>query len=235
MQSHSRFARGHSARGFSLHQLWHAMGGRGPRGAGGPFSGGPSGFGGGFGGGGFGGFGGDDERMTRGRKFTAADLQLMLLVLIEEQPSHGYELIKALETRTNGFYVPSPGMVYPALTYLEELGYVTVQLEGNRKRYELADLGREHLVANREHVDLMFAKLKHIARKMDYVRRAYAGEEQLHVSEGGWLPELIAARHAVKHALVRTTDASEAEQRRIAAILQQAAADILAEPPKSEG
>jgi DNA-binding PadR family transcriptional regulator len=146
--------------------------------------------------------------------------------MIDAQPSHGYELIKALETRSNGFYSPSPGMVYPALTYLEELGYVTVQLEGNRKRYELADAGRDYLAANRERVELMLAKLIHIARKMDSVRRAFAGEEPADISEGGWLPELNEARRTLKHALLRRDDAPAAEQRRIAAILMRAAREI---------
>ncbi|WP_410210332.1 PadR family transcriptional regulator [Aquirhabdus sp.] len=223
MHSHSRFSRQHGARGFSIHQLWHAIG-HGRRGGGDRFQGGPGGFG---GGGGFGGFGGGEgDGMPRGRKFTTADLQLMLLALIEEQPSHGYELIKALETRSNGFYAPSPGMVYPALTYLEELGYVTVQLEGNRKRYELADLGRENLESNRAHVELMFAKLVHIARKMDSVRRAFSGEEPADISEGGWLPELITARRALKHALLLRSNVPADEQRRIAAILARATAEI---------
>ncbi len=57
-----------------------------------------------------------------GRKFDAADLQLIILALLSEQPRHGYELIKTLEERSGGFYVPSPGVIYPALTYLEETG-----------------------------------------------------------------------------------------------------------------
>ena len=202
---------------FSLHALWHAIGrhheqrggGRGAR-----FGGGP------------GGFGGDGDGFPRGRKFSSDDLQLLLLSMIGTQPSHGYELIKALETQSNGFYSPSPGMVYPALTYLEELGYVTVQLEGNRKRYELSQAGRDYLDANRERVELMLAKLSHIARKMDSVRRAFAGEEPADISEGGWLPELNAARRALKHALLRRDNAPAAEQRRIAEILMRAARDI---------
>jgi DNA-binding PadR family transcriptional regulator len=203
---------------FSLHALWHAIGrhhdsrggGRGGR----------------FGGGGPGGFSGDGDGFPRGRKFTSEDLQLLLLSLIDAQPSHGYELIKALETRSNGFYAPSPGMVYPALTYLEELGYVTVQLEGNRKRYELADAGRDYLNANRERVELMLAKLTHIARKMDSVRRAFAGEEPADISEGGWLAELTEARRGLKHALILRVDMPVDEQRRIAAILRRATAEI---------
>ncbi len=188
--------------------------------------------------GGFGGFGGDGDGMPRGRKFTSDDLQLLLLGLLEHQPSHGYELIKALQTRSNGYYSPSPGMIYPALTYLEELAYVTVELEGNRKRYALAAAGAAHLTANRERVELMFAKLSHIARKMDSVRRAFAGETAAAAGEGGddattaggWLPELIAARHALKYALLRYGDGSAAEQRRIAAILMRATAEIEARP-----
>lgn len=197
----------------------------GPRSRGGPF--GPGGRGGrGHPGGGMpGGFDGGDG-FPRGRKFSSEDLQVLLLALIDEKPSHGYELIKALETRSNGFYCPSPGMVYPALTYLEELGYVTVELEGNRKRYALSDDGREHLAAQREHVDAMLAKLRHIARRMDSVRRAMAGEDPLGVEEGGWIPELIQARHAIKSALYRREIIPAAEQRRIAAILQRAAREI---------
>ncbi len=225
MRHHHHFFRSHSAdeacyaesNRFSLHALWHAIGRHhDPRGGGrgGRFGGGP------------GGFGGDGEGFPRGRKFTSEDLQLLLLSMIDAQPSHGYELIKALETRSNGFYSPSPGMVYPALTYLEELGYVTVALEGNRKRYELAEAGREYLAANRDRVELMLAKLSHIARKMDSVRRAFAGEEPADISESGWLPELNEARRALKHALLRRDNVPAAEQRRIAAILMRATREI---------
>ena len=227
----------------ALHSLWHAMshhhrhhdenrfsgrgGPDGPDGFGGHGGRGGRGGHGGFGGG-PGGFGGGEDGMPRGRKFTSDDLQLLLLALLAEQPRHGYELIKALEVRSNGFYTPSPGMVYPALTYLEELGYATVELEGNRKRYALAEPGREHLAANRERVDIMFAKLSHFARKMDSVRRAFAGENSDENADGDntWLPEFIQARRALKHALLMRTEATVAEQRRIAAILARATAEI---------
>jgi DNA-binding PadR family transcriptional regulator len=206
----------------ALHALWHMIGRHDHRGGGRGGRGGP--FGGGYGG--PGGFGGEGDGFPRGRKFSSEDLQLLLLSMIDAQPSHGYELIKALETRSNGFYSPSPGMVYPALTYLEELGYVTVQLEGNRKRYELSETGREYLAANRERVELMLAKLNHIARKMDSVRRAFAGEEPADISEGGWAPELNEARRTLKRALLRRDNAPAAEQRRIAEILMRAAKEI---------
>ena len=82
---------------------------------------GPGGFGQGFGGN-WGGFG-DNFRI--GRMLASGDLRLVALYFIEEQPRHGYDLIKAIEDKTSGLYSPSPGIVYPALTFLEEAGYVT--------------------------------------------------------------------------------------------------------------
>lgn len=208
---------------FSMHAMWHAIGRHHRHDDDGRFPGGPGGPG------GFGGRG--DDGMPRGRKFTSDDLQLLLLALLAEAPRHGYELIKALEVRSNGFYSPSPGMVYPALTYLEELGYATVEVEGNRKRYALAESGRNYLATNRERVDLMLAKLSHFARKMDSVRRAFAGESaddnaEANGDSNAWLPEFIQARRALKHALLMRTDAPASEQRRIAAILARATAEI---------
>lgn len=185
----------------------------------------------GFGSGGPDGPGGfDGEGWRRGRKFSADDLQLLLLALLEEKPSHGYELIKALETRTSGFYKPSPGVVYPALTYLEEVGYATVDTEGNKKRYQISDTGRAHLSANRERVDVMFGKLRHVARKMEWMRRAMSGEPQVEPEQGGWLPELVQARTALKRALMLRSEADVDEQRRIAEILSRAVAEIEAGP-----
>jgi len=172
-----------------------------------------------------GGFGfSDDGGPPRGRKLSSDDLQLLLLALIAEQPSHGYELIRVLETRSGGFYVPSPGMMYPALAAMEDLGWVTIQLEGTRKRYALSDDGRAHLDANREHVDMLLARLQEAARKMELMRSALAeGEEGGH---GPWSPELADARHALKRALATRAGASADEQARVAAILARAAAEI---------
>ena len=84
---------------------------------------------GGFGGrhGGFGGrFGEGGEDFMRARRMLAqGDLRLVALALIAEAPRHGYEIIKLLEEKTSDWYSPSPGIVYPTLTYLEEAGYVT--------------------------------------------------------------------------------------------------------------
>jgi len=204
-----------------LLELWHAIGRQRHRhGGGGPFWGGRGDHG-----------YGDDDNFMRGRKFSGDDLQLMLLALIAEAPRHGYELIKALETRSNGFYAPSPGMVYPALTYLEELGFVTVQQEGNRKRYEISDAGREHLAANQDQVDMILAKLSFVAHKMESMRRAYTAEDDDEGSrEARWHPKLRQAKYTLKLALLRRIDADENEQQRVAEILLRAAAEIEGKP-----
>ena len=179
--------------------------------------------------GGFGHFGDDNgDGLTRGRKFTSDDLQLLLLALLAEKPAHGYELIKSLETVSNGFYVPSPGMVYPALTYLEELGYVSVLQSGNRKCYTLAEEGRSYLATNQERADLMLGKLRQIARKMDSVRRAFSGEAGAPGADASAeaLPELLDARRALKSALHGLSGAAPEEQRRVAGILEAATRQI---------
>src|SRR5262249_53440562 len=90
------------------------------------------------------------RQIDAGRMLAQGDLRLIALALIAEQPRHGYEIIKVLEDKTAGWYSPSPGIVYPTLTYLEEAGYVTAQAEGAKKLYAITDEGRAHLDENRD-------------------------------------------------------------------------------------
>lgn len=157
-----------------------------------------------------------------GRKFAAADLQLILLALLATQPSHGYELIKALEERSGGFYTPSPGVIYPALTYLEEIGYATVAAEGSKKLYSITDAGRAYLEEHREAVDATLAQLEHIGRRMGRVRDAFSGSDDEDETS-----EVAKARRDLKHALREKRHASAEERTRVAEILRRAAAEIL--------
>jgi DNA-binding PadR family transcriptional regulator len=165
-----------------------------------------------------------------GRKLGADDLQLVILALLADKPYHGYEIIKALEERSGGFYSPSPGMIYPALTYLEEIGYASVEAEGAKKLYRITDEGRAHLGENRRVVDAIFAQLAWIGAKMEHVRRVFAGDDA-RTNEGddrsrGWSAELNEARRALRGALASIMDASAEEQRRVADILERAAREI---------
>ncbi len=166
-----------------------------------------------------------------GRKLASPDLQLLILGLLAEKPSHGYEIIKVLEERSKGFYIPSPGMVYPALTYLEETGHATVAVDGTRKLYSITDSGKEHLANNQSAAEAMFAQFASVGERMDRVRRAmrseYTGEGSDTDGEGRGSKELLRARRELKAALHSKWDSSREEQTRVAEILARAAAEIL--------
>ena len=135
-----------------------------------PFFGrGPFGFHGHFGGRGRGGFeGGHDERGGRGggRFFDQGGLRLVVLKLIADKPRHGYELIKALEEGSGGVYSPSPGVIYPTLTLLEEMGFATASDAGNgRKLFTITPEGQAHLDANSAIVKATFEKMAAIAER----------------------------------------------------------------------
>ena len=84
------------------------------------------------------------------RVFEQGDLRLLLLKLISEKPRHGYELIKAVEDGVGGAYSPSPGVVYPTLTLLEDLGYAKVaEAEGGKKLFTVTPAGEAFLRPNR--------------------------------------------------------------------------------------
>ncbi len=94
------------------------------------------------------------------RFFAHGDLRLVILRLIADKPRHGYEIIKEIEERVAGAYSPSPGVIYPTLTLLEELGYVAVTPgEGARKLHEITDAGRAFLTANGPAVEALFARM----------------------------------------------------------------------------
>ena len=112
-----------------------------------------------FGGRGFGGreWGG----RFRGRVFDSGDLRFVILRLIAEKPSYGYEIIKEIEERLGGSYAPSPGVVYPTLTLLEELGYVTVSVgDGTKKLHTITAEGAAALEANKAAIDALFERMQ---------------------------------------------------------------------------
>ena len=107
------------------------------------------------------GFGGGRERF-----FDSGQLRLVILQLIAEKPSYGYEIMKAIEERLSGGYAPSPGVVYPTLTLLEEEGMAAVTAsEGNKKMFAATDAGREYLKTNGATVKAIFGRMEK-ARKV---------------------------------------------------------------------
>jgi len=100
-------------------------------------------------------------RGRRGRMFEGGELRLVLLKLIADEPRHGYDLIRAIEELTGGRYAPSPGVVYPTLTLLEEMGLIEqAPGEGARKPFQITEAGRAHLEENDEEVEELVRRLK---------------------------------------------------------------------------
>lgn len=176
----------------------------------------------GRGGHGFFGRGGDD--FPGARRLSSQDLQLVILALLAEKPAHGYELIKIIEERSEGFYTPSPGVIYPALTYLEEVGHASVAQDGGRKLYSITPQGEAYLAEQRGTADAILQALSRIGRRMDEVREAFAGVSDLDADASD---EMHRARHNLKRALRSKHGSDSAEARRIAGILERAAAEIL--------
>jgi len=150
----------------------------------------------------------------RGRVFDQGELRFVLLALIAEAPSHGYEIIKAIEDRVGGSYSPSPGVIYPTLTLINELGFATVSASGGgRKLYTITEEGRAHLAENKPQVAAVFARMERAAAST-------AGERS---------PQVMRAMENMKMALrlrLSRGPLGEPEAQAIAAALDDAARAI---------
>jgi DNA-binding PadR family transcriptional regulator len=213
------------------HRMWRKFEAMGRRGGWGPGPGGPGR--GGFGG--WGDWGGFGDNMRIGRMLASGDLRLIALYFIEQQPRHGYDLIKAIEDKTGGMYSPSPGVIYPALTFLEEANYVTSMAEGNKRLYTITDEGRAHLNDNRAAVEGTLAHLGRISEQFGKVRERWE-EMRRSFDErpprpdrdmDDVAPEVNDARRDLKDAIKEAARQRDPDsQRRLADILRRAAEDI---------
>ncbi|MDR3516111.1 MAG: PadR family transcriptional regulator [Azospirillaceae bacterium] len=151
----------------------------------------------------------------RGRRvFDHGDLRYVILRLIAEKPRYGYDIIKAIEEMVAGAYSPSPGVIYPTLTLLEELGYASLGLdEGGKKLYTITPEGTAYLDANRVTVDMIFARI----------------EDTRSAQADGQAPQLVRAMENVKLALrlrLARGPLSDEQLRAVAAALDAAALGI---------
>jgi DNA-binding PadR family transcriptional regulator len=105
-----------------------------------------------------------------GRMFGSGDLRYVILQLISEKPSYGYEIIKSIQERLGGNYAPSPGVVYPMLTMLEEMGHASVIPEGTRKLYTITEEGAKSLAENKDMVDALFARIENLRQEYNRQR-----------------------------------------------------------------
>ena len=174
---------------------------------------------GGFGGG-WGQWGGDEwgggggRGRGRRRMFDAGELRLVLLKLIADQPRHGYDLIRAIEELTHGAYAPSPGVVYPTLTMLQDMGLIEeAKGEGSRKVFKVTKDGEAHLAEKADEVAGLLGRLEDVGGD-----QRKAGGAPIRRAVGNLLS-------ALWHRATRE-DMDEARLHEIAAILDEAAQKI---------
>ncbi len=82
--------------------------------------------------------------------FRKGDFKYVIMDLVNDKPRYGYEIIRELEEKFQGFYAPSPGIVYPTLQYLEELGYVTAEASEGKKVYTITEEGKQFLAEKKD-------------------------------------------------------------------------------------
>ncbi len=182
--------------------------------------------------------------MRAARTLAAGDLRLIILALLNEKPRHGYEIIKALEEHSSGVYTPSPGMVYPALSYLEDMGYAASETDGTKKLYRITEAGAEYLSKNRVAADETLDQLARFGRKVAAFQKRFAEEreefEDFEADVRGrakseWRQAKIEFRELrddLKEAASEKFSSSMEERKRIMAILRRAV-DEIRNPPKN--
>ena len=197
--------------------------------------------------GGFGGRGRPFDRMGGGfvgpgmraaKMLASGDLRLIILALLSEKPGYGYEIIKAIEEHSSGIYSPSPGMVYPALTYLEELGYTASESDGTKKLYRITEAGTAHLNGNRASVEETLDQLARFGRKVSQFQKQFTEENEKDDDFGAdprrgirsdWRQmktEFRELRNELKAALHEKLEATPEERKRVFAILRRAIEEI---------
>jgi DNA-binding PadR family transcriptional regulator len=148
-----------------------------------------------------------------GRLFESGELRLVILSFIAEKPSHGYEIIKGIEEKMGGAYVPSPGVVYPTLSLLEDEGFATVIVEKGKKLYSITDEGRAELKAHKSRIDDLFGRISQVGQAFGT----------------GRTPQIMRAMHNFKLALkmrFAQGDMTADQVKRVAEIIDNAAKEI---------
>jgi DNA-binding PadR family transcriptional regulator len=175
--------------------------------------------------------------MRTAKMLASGDLQLIILLLLSEKPRHGYEIIKAVAEHSSGIYTPSPGMVYPALTYLEEMGFAVAANEGTKKLFSITTEGSAHLTEHKAAVQEVWNQLAAFGRRLSHFQRQYVEDEDVadHFGSGSrsdaqagheMKAEFRALRDELKAAIYEKLNASSEEKRRILDILRRTIGEI---------
>jgi DNA-binding PadR family transcriptional regulator len=165
----------------------------------------------------------DDDTMRARRMLAQGDLRLLALALIAQAPRHGYEIIKLVEEKTADWYSPSPGIVYPTLTFLEEAGYVTAATEGSKKLYTITKEGRAYLDANGDVIKVVLERLEGIGERVNRWRRKTRGDDE---SRRELPPVVEATLTHLREAVAKRLDAGKDSEARLVEILARTVTEL---------
>ncbi len=162
------------------------------------------------------------RRHAKWKIFERGDLKFVILRLVSEQPMHGYEVMKALEKESGGYYRPSPGSVYPTLQLLEDEGYVTVAEKDGKKTYTITEEGQAYLDDNEDVIDDVFERVEHFTdrffgRDMKDLSKSFSRLAQLTFDQAvqwGAEPEDLARMNEILEKAVQDMKEARRETRK---------------------
>ncbi len=164
-----------------------------------------------------------EERI--GRLLGHGDLRYLILFLLDKKPRHGYEIIKSVEELSSGAYSPSPGSIYPTLTFLEEGGFADSALVENKKLYSITKQGRELLEENKSFVSELIKRFENACEKMSRLKHWVGREEDEEIASEN-RPSIRRSMHRLKTELFAMTEASGAKKRKVVEIIDRAVEEI---------
>jgi DNA-binding PadR family transcriptional regulator len=170
-------------------------------------------------------FGDDNSSERMGRVLGSGDLRYLILSLLDEKPRHGYELIKAIEELSKGMYTPSPGVMYPTLSFLEDSDLASISSSENKKLYTITDTGKIFLKENKEIVEQIYMRMEKMGDKMSKLKNWMGRQESEEISREDKSP-IRKAMHSLKLELFSFIDANVEKKKQIATIIESAAEEI---------
>jgi DNA-binding PadR family transcriptional regulator len=160
------------------------------------------------------------------RLLAHGDLRFVVLLLIEEKPRHGYELIKLIESKSSGQYSPSPGVIYPTLTFLDDTGHIATTVRNEKKQYSITPEGSAHLDQNRELANSILKRLKELGAELAHAK-AQAAIQNADPFESEKESEIRHIFRSIKMELKKSSDASAKTKKEILKILEHTLEEIL--------
>lgn len=167
--------------------------------------------------------------MPATRKLSARELGLVALALLAAEAGYGSQLSDRIERLSNGFYRPSPGMLYPVLGEMSERGHLAQTRQGRRKYYRVTAPGEAHLARHREAADRLLSRLEFAGRKLNALLESMSHTIDDEALVRPLAQEMLSARMDLKAALHESRHLSTDKQRRIIRLLQDTAARVRAE------